>query len=503
MGGVVKVVKKGAKELTGDIKKVGKIVGGDILDDALGLDSIGGAVEDAFNDLGEIVAVASGQYHDDMKKIRSKQKQIESRVAQYNKEVGKLERDIDRLLAFEEIFKLAAGNRMDEYVDKYGSEIDKLVEEYKKAVTQLKNEYDFVIGLTEGSFLEKIVGSLVMIMGGLQSDFQDVLSGNANGETWKRVITVTIMVIVIVLMFLIPGMQGVALNTAMYVAITLTMINTFMTLDGMYANGAATGAIMGALDTIFNDVLNLDDRIGKDFDKFDKDHEDYQEMVMYTQLVMAIGAMYAGWTATTPDTATTAGQMSMNPTFEQQIGIAGTEYSTTATTSLSESIGRAATSTTSYANGLVEISSESFKDSTLSGVKFSTYSDIYKAYTTATSVKDVVSANEQYKAMQDKMREDQLKLEEAIASKISKGFTKSYKDVEYFLQDQQEFVDRYVFSMTAQNMYVDPYGTTPVANIRFTPDKDTRVLSFGFEELFDESKLAGSSDYFKSILYGG
>ena len=44
--------------------------------------------------------------------------------------------------------------------------------------------------------------------------------------------------------------------------------------------------------------------------------------------------------------------------------------------------------------------------------------------------------------------------------------------------------------MTAQNMYVDPYGTTPVANIRFTPDKDTRIMSFGYEDMFDDSKMA-------------
>ena len=49
--------------------------------------------------------------------------------------------------------------------------------------------------------------------------------------------------------------------------------------------------------------------------------------------------------------------------------------------------------------------------------------------------------------------------------------------------------------MTSQNMYVDPYGTTPVANIRFEPDKDTRGMSFGFEDVFSESKQPGSKAY--------
>ena len=79
---------------------------------------------------------------------------------------------------------------------------------------------------------------------------------------------------------------------------------------------------------------------------------------------------------------------------------------------------------------------------------------------------------------------------------------KHFTDSAYFLQDQQEHIDRYVWSMTSQNMYVDPYGTTPVANVRFTPDKDVRGLSFGFEDLFDENALAGSKGYFNNIIYG-
>lgn len=52
-----------------------------------------------------------------------------------------------------------------------------------------------------------------------------------------------------------------------------------MTLDGMYANGAMTGAIMSSLDFMFNDVLNFDDSAISDFEKFDGIHEDYQDMV--------------------------------------------------------------------------------------------------------------------------------------------------------------------------------------------------------------------------------
>ena len=104
--------------------------------------------------------------------------------------------------------------------------------------------------------------------------------------------------------------------------------------------------------------------------------------------------------------------------------------------------------------------------------------------------------------MELKLKSDYDKLNEAISTKLNKNMMKHYKDASYFLQDQQEYIDRYVWSMTGQNMYVDPYGTTPVANMRFSPDKDTRTLSFGFEDVFDESTKAGSKGYFNNILYG-
>ena len=104
--------------------------------------------------------------------------------------------------------------------------------------------------------------------------------------------------------------------------------------------------------------------------------------------------------------------------------------------------------------------------------------------------------------MNDKFAEDKAKLDTLINNKYRKNFMKHYKDTAYFLQDQQEYIDRYVWGMTAESMYVDPYGTTPVANTRFTPDKDTRVMSFGFEDMFDESSSAGSRGYFNNIIYG-
>lgn len=504
MGGVVKAAVEVTKGIvTGEyaLKAIGKtleVAGDNVIDDMLGLDKIGKEVTRVGDQITQIGKVLGGDYHDDMKKLQEREAYIKSELSRFNAGTDALADKLDRLIAFHEIFQMAASNRLDEYVGKNGPRIDKLIAEYKTMVERLKSEYDFIVGLTQGSFLEKMLSSILMIIGGLASDIGDIASGKADSETWKRVLVTVVTVSAVIVMFLVPGLQGVALA----VAVSLAAINAFMTLDGMYANGVATGAIMGVLDTVFNDLLNLDDLIGSDFNKFDSDHEDYKEMVMYTQLVITLATVAVSFGANSVgvDRIGTSGNMSMASTSG-----AGGKALTGASAEMSgQTLG---TSTVSGAGnstvgGVLTINSANPMDSSFAGIKFSTYSGLYKAYTTAADVGDVITANEQYSNLKDKFTEDRQKLEEAIASKITKGFMKSYKDTAYFLQDQQEYIDRYLWGMTAQNMYVDPYGTTPVANIRFTPDKDTRVMSFGYEDMFDDSKMAGSKNYFNSIIYG-
>ena len=524
MGKVGKAVKKGVKKvgkaISSGIKDVGSAVGslakkglgaiGGAVSKIPGLDSLGKEIERWGEDINQVIKVYSGEYHDDVKRIEGYQKEVEriggildDRIKKYNLTIDEFVDRMESLVAFEEIFQMAIGNRLTEYQEIYGPELDaqaaeynRLVKELNVMIRQLKSEYDFVIGLTEGAFLQRIIGSLLMIIGGLHSDMGDVLAGRADSATWKRLITTTVMVIAVVLLFFIPGLQGVALA----IAVSLAALNAFMTLDGMYANGAATGAIMGILDFVFNDVLNLDDLIGRDFDKFDRHHEDYAQMVGYVQLAIALAQIYTSFTAAggpsgLAETAGTAGA-----TLEST-GMVATEMTIGQTIETAAANQSMLAGTESYLGGAIQTGG-TMETTMFLGVKLSTYSNLYKAYTTAQQVGDVIAANKLYEDTKAKMKEDLEKLNSAITTKLNKSMMGSYKDAAYFLQDQQANIDSYIWSMTAQNMYVDPYGTTPVANIRFTPDKDTRMMSFGFEDVFDESRLAGSQSYFNNIIYG-
>lgn len=518
MGGVAEaigdVVGGVAKDLFGGV--------GDVLE-SIGLESIGKEIARWGEDVEQVVKVLSGEYASDMKKVKeyektvsNKKRELERIVQKYNWTLDEFSSRLDSLVAFEEIFHMAIKNRINDYQSKYGPEIDSMVTEYgrmvkllEQMVIKLKSEYDFVIGLTEGAFIQRIVGSLIMIVGGLTSDMSDILSGKADSTTWKNIITAVIIAIIIVVTW---GYAATAAGTAapwLIASAVFATIGGLMSLDGMYANGAMTGAIMSSLDFLFNDVLNFDDLIGSDFEKFDKDHEDYQDMVGFVKIFIGLASLATGYIGSlymqAANTAATTAEAIQPVKSGWNIGTAsryGTDIGSQQTGILAaQDAAIGVVNTKSLLGGAVEIA-DTFGSSMLLGVKFSTYSQIYDAVSMAFKVGDVVTANKQLKDMENKLKEDTNRLSEKVTNKLNKNMMKHFTDSAYFLQDQQEHIDRYVWNMTEQQMYVDPYATTPVANIRFTPDKDTRMMSFGFEDVFDESTKAGSKGYFNNIIYG-
>lgn len=513
MGGVAKAVGKVVEKVVDTTVDVfitipGKIVSkgvesvGDIVGKVPGLDSLGREIERWGEDLDQVVDVLSGEYSDDVKQVEAYQRALDergrfldTRISKYNLTLDELIDRMDSLVAFDEIFRMALGNRMEEYERTEKPELEKLMNEYNSMtktlnamIYQLKSDYDFVIGLTEGAFLQRMIGSVIMIVGGLVSDLRSISDGSAKSETYKRFITSLVVVIAVVMSWGAAATATTAAAPWLVAAAVMASIAGLMQLDGMYANGAATGAIMGALDFLFNDVLQLDSLIGSDFKHFDNDNADYQQMVGYTKMAISLGSIATAWKASMLN------------------GISNTAEMSTSTSNMDRLVGSQQWMSSKLSTGYAQTSKlaeGTIGNTMIFGVKFSTYSDIYKAYSTAQEVGDMISMNKQYEDMKDKLDNDISKLNTAIISKTTKSMMKHYKDSAYFLQDQQEYIDRYVWSMTSQNMYVDPYGTTPVANIRFTPDSDTRMMYFGYEDVFSESAMAGSRQYFNTILYGG
>ena len=509
---VSKGFKKAAKGITKVVKDIGSATGkllekglgaiGGVVAKVPGLKSLGKEIARWGEDLNQVIKVLNGEYHDDVKKIEAYKKRVEeygnrlnAKVTQYNLGLDELLDRLEGLVAFDEIFHMAYSNRIGDYQEFNSPELEIMTKQYelmmrelKRLIADLKSEYDFVIGLTEGAFVQRIIGSLIMIVGGLNSDLRNIASGNFDSKIFTRILMIVIAVVMIVLSIFTGG-------STLFIALAIILL--FLNLDGMYANGAATGAIMSSLDFIFNDLLNLDDLIGSDFEKFDKDHEDYQEMVGYVKLSLTIATIIAAWGSG----GVCSGAESSSGINAGTAGTYGTNMGSQQTSMLAAQDAGFTTNTVSYGGGAITIG-DSLQTSAFLGAKFPTYASLYEAYNIASGIKDVISQNKLYKEMEERLKSDLNKVDEAIVSKTNKNMMKHYKDAAYFLQDQQEYIDRYVWGMTSQSMYVDPYGTTPVANIRFTPDKDTRMMSFGFEDVFDESTQAGSKGYFNNILYG-
>ena len=286
--GIGKSIKKSVSKVTKSVKKaVGKVadavwdvtkgivsgeyltkaigftiefIGNDVVDDMLGLDKIGNEIGDVGSNIYQVGKVLGGEYHDDMKALQAQQSRVQKQIDAYNSQVDLLADKVQSLIAFHEIFQMAASNRLDSYIGQYGPIIDAAIADLNSSIAKLKNEYDFVIGLTEGAFVQRIIGSILMIVGGLMSDLGDIVTGKADGATWKRAVTAIVSTVILVI--------AIATGQLYLVPAILASIALFMMLDGMYANGAATGAIMGLLDYMFNDVLKLDELIGKEKKEF-------------------------------------------------------------------------------------------------------------------------------------------------------------------------------------------------------------------------------------------
>lgn len=499
MGFLKKIISKAKKSIKKAVKKINPLAPiesiisisvekglGEIVSpalDILGLKSFSNEVDRWSEDLGQVNKTLSGQYSSAQKDLATAQERYENALDkyednyekaanQYNTGLNSLLEEMDSLFAFHEIFKMSAANDLKnygEFVTPDDYEVQQLYKRYKELASRLKSEYDFIISLRQGGIMEKALHSMITVAGGIVSDMRDIADGEANGEAWKKIVSVIIAVILVIIAILAAIPTGGASLSLISVAIAiLTVVSTLLMLDSMYGGGSLMESIFDMFDFLFNDLMNLDDLIGSDFDKFDSDNEDYQEMTMYFKMAIAISTIILSLGSSA------AG------------GNTGTNMWTDAKTGM-----------TGYASSTFGLSVEAG----ILGTSL-TYADLYNAYSTAMAVNDYIEANDKYETLKGKLNEDLGKVNNIIVRQTNKNFMKHYKDVKYMLNDQQEYIDRYIYSMTAENMYVDPYGTTPVANMRFEPDKDIRVLVYGFEDIFDESKMAGSKSYFNEILYG-
>lgn len=437
---VVKAVKKTVKSVTKTIKKITKTIAidvpssllkntGNLLSD-IGIKQ-GKELTRIGTQLDQIGKVLTGEYHESVKAIQAQENELNALKEQYYN----LADEINGEAFLGEIFSIAGSNTLDRYVSE---KILPAEEQYKKMVENFKKEFSYILDWAEGSFFERLFASFILIIGGLLNDIGDIVMGKANSETWKNIITTVLSIAAIVILAL----------AGQWWAVVILVANLIITLDAAYANGAMLGAIFSLLDFVFNDVLNLDDLVGSDFDHFNKDSEYYQETQAYFKLALAISAVVAALSV---------------PIEAWKTGMAN--------------IGLNA--------------------STLSNV--GTITEAYNAYNIAISVNDIITMNDKYNEMYSDLKEKQNILDNRINSANRRKMIGSYIDMEHILAYPDEMVNEYVMQMTQLNNGVlDPEGLISM-NTRYKVENQD--MTFGFEDVFAYDNQAGGNKYIKQILF--
>jgi len=343
------------------------------------------------------------------------------------------------LMFLPEIFAMAIANMYDSSIEDLeltmGAEYAAQVAKVKKMQKDFNNEYDFVLNLAGGSFVEKLLGSAIMIVGGMMKDTTDIVTGKANSGTYMRILAIVVKVIIIVLLAL----------TGNWVAAAIVLADLIITLDGWYADGTMLGAIFSLLDFVFNDVLNLDDRIGSDFDDFDRDSEGYAAMQAKFKVALSIAAAIASWNA--------GGDMAAY-------------IDTLATAQTVNTIG--------------------------------TLSTYYAAYQMAMTLKDLHAQNEAYNNLKDELNNKKQQIDDSINKQINHKMIASYRDASKIQTDTDELINMYTLQIANNSSEVETGEHRVPMNTRYeVADND---MSFGFEGVLDTTKYGGDPDYNKNIL---
>lgn len=396
-----------------------------------GLERIGKESSRISNQIDQFQKVLKGEYHESVKELQAEKEKLDAIKQQYYN----LADEINSEAFLGEIFAIAGSNQLDRFVSE---KILPAEEHYKRMVENFKKEFGYILDWAEGSFFERLLASLILIIGGLLNDIGDIVTGKANSETWKNIISTVLSIVVIVILAF----------AQQWWAVVILVANLIITLDAAYANGAMLGAIFSLLDFVFNDILNLDDLVGSDFEHFDKDSDYYQETQSYFRLALAITAVIA----------------SLNvPSEVWNVGMAnmGLSASTLSTSSV--------------------------------------ITEAYNAYNIAMSINDIITMNDKYNEMYADLKEKQDILDNRINIANRRKMIGSYIDMEHILAYPDEMVNEYVMQMTQLNNGVlDPEGLISM-NTRYKVENQD--MTFGFEDIFAYDNQAGGSRYTKQILF--
>ena len=353
--------------------------------------------------------------------------------------------------------------------------------------------------ITSSGFIGKLVGGFVKIITGLVRDIVNVVT-KFDLEALGRIVVTVLKVAVVVASINNPAL------------FTLLVADLIIYLDSTYAYNSILSGVLQILDVILNDILRIDE-IWSATKVLDPNHENHMELIGYVRMGIAITA-----------TISTIATFTFNPEFASNLEF----VSELGTGIVKESIG-IISSTIPLAGNLSSIYSTistmiSSLKSLLSINIFNSNIGLGQLWDIAQNIMKIVRAI-RYKSklpnMPDhttypELSEAEIRVEQikdVISSKLSKAKEKvtfkyvdetrrrmlaHMKDMKEFMSDTDEIINEFLLQVIGDTAgYLDPEGLI-VKNTRYSYIPN---VAFGYENMFNESKFAGSESYTKDMLY--
>jgi hypothetical protein len=296
----------------------------------------------------------------------------------------------------------------------------------------------------------------------------------------------------------------------LFAAALLSVLSAMIVLDGMFGGGALMDGIMKLADFLLNDILNIDSLASElQTDRFTKGSEHYEETKIYIQVGIAISALilsvassYCSTTSVVDGSGTASKTSIANKTSNT---VDGSEA--VVSSDMNATNGQVTSSEAPKAinGGAIETGILNYATKTLNyaGVNVSarTLSNMWDGLQAANQARDIAKTVTEASELTNKLEAYKILANNKINKLAKAKFDVSYTESAYISNQTDMAVNTYALevSMSENNQLdvFDPEGTIAM-NVNY---KQQPKFLFGFEDMFQESKMAGSSLYTYNILW--
>lgn len=428
-----------------------------ILSAPLGIILAGGALANT-NLANEILDVITGEYAREQKAIAEAQKNYDDKMAEYEDAIDVLQ---SKYVIDDEIFQLAANNKLREIQERYTAELKTMADDLQKMVDNFNTDYKNFQSVLDDKYMKYFMW-VPLVVGGLVSDVSDLITkgdweaGRRALNIAEQVIGLIITIVMAVAATIASGGTATPFTVALIVSAITQLVALVITLDSIYGQGLIMNGVFSMLDILLNDVMDIDGKWEELGTGKLSDTQYYEELTGYVSIINTIVGTIAGLVAvfSSPPAGLQAQIASTSPLLSSAMAVT-------------------------------------------SSLPYRTLSTIYEA---AMLYEDYQKQEEALEAFRKKSIEDIDKLNAKIQSAAKRKMIQSYREEEQMLTGTSNIISEYAMSsFDNPTSSFDPEMTI-AANYGYEYSGDN-IMDFIPEYTINYEELAGGVGYEDKILY--